>query len=168
MWQASGNQDIDWKQGHVSFRIIPPSSAIYFEAQLDDINYGDIALDNIKMKTSHCNMKKTWSNKRKTRKDVKKNLKEVKCGGEFYLNLNQVIVLTSPNYPNQYEKNIKCNYFLKSPENTVIATKFLDIDLEESSKDICIDGVEIRYYSLGQSGPVYVSKNKNFNIYYKI
>jgi hypothetical protein len=51
---ASGNQGKDWKYGEVDVTINPPSGAIYFEAELDDYNYGDIALDKIRMKRSQC------------------------------------------------------------------------------------------------------------------
>jgi hypothetical protein len=62
--------------------------------------------------------------------------------------------LKSPNYPFQYASNLRCNYYLKSPTNTKITIKILDIDLEDSLKDTCIDGLELRYFSLGQPGPV--------------
>ena len=54
--------------------------------------------------------------------------------------------------------NLRCNYYITSPQDTKIKIKLLDIDLEDSSNHICIDGLEIRYYSLGQPGPVYVKR----------
>ena len=88
------------------------------------------------------------------KKKSKRNIEQADCGGRYTLALNQNLVITSPNYPNQYYKNQRCNYFITSPIDTKIKVKLNDIDLEESSKNICIDGLEIRYYSLGQPGPV--------------
>ncbi len=106
------------------------------------------------MKHSFCD-NKNRSKKSKIRRNPVKHKKEIRnCGGEYNLSLNQKLIINSPNYPSEYDKNIRCNYFLKSPPNTLITSKFIDLDLEESSKDICVDGVEFRYYSLGQSGPV--------------
>jgi hypothetical protein len=51
---ASGNQGKDWKYGQIEITINSPSGAIYFEAELNDYDYGDIALDKIKMKKSQC------------------------------------------------------------------------------------------------------------------
>lgn len=34
------------------------------------------------------------------------------CGGEFEINSNS-LVITSPNYPEQYDKNMRCNYLIK-------------------------------------------------------
>ena len=106
------------------------------------------------MKNSLCE-NKSRSKKRKIRRNPAQQKNEIRnCGGEYNLSFNEKLIINSPNYPSEYQKNMRCNYFLKSPPNTLITTKFIDIDLEESSKDICVDGVEFRYYSLGQSGPV--------------
>lgn len=86
----------------------------------------------------------------------KRQINHDSCGGEFTLSLNQNLIIQSPNYPNQYDSNLRCNYLIRSPENTTITLKLLDIDLEESPNNICIDGLEIRYYSLGQPGPMLV------------
>ena len=78
------------------------------------------------------------------------------CGGEYTMSLNQNLKIQSPNYPNHYDSNLRCNYYIKSPSNTKISLKLIDVDLEESSKNVCIDGLEVRYYSLGQPGPMFV------------
>jgi hypothetical protein len=107
-----------------------------------------------KIKVSKFNYKKTkiYRIKNKRSSDVIYD----SCGGEYALSLNQKLKIQSPNYPSQYDPNLRCNYYIKSPKNTKITIKLIDVDLEESSKNVCVDGLEVRYYSLGQPGPVLV------------
>ena len=42
-----------------------------------------------------------------------KNAGSQMCGGEFDFDMNQKVIIASPNYPNQYVQNLKCNYLIK-------------------------------------------------------
>ena len=35
------------------------------------------------------------------------------CGGEFVFDFKQKVIIASPNYPNQYTQNLRCNYLIK-------------------------------------------------------
>jgi hypothetical protein len=85
-----------------------------------------------------------------------KDQPEIECGGQFNLTqTRQQIRVTSPNYPQQYPSNKICNYLIRSPNGTNISLRIVDIDLEVSQKSICVDYIEMRYYSFGQPGPSY-------------
>ena len=36
-----------------------------------------------------------------------------KCGGVYHLNQFQNLVISSPNYPCQYNKSVVCNYYVQ-------------------------------------------------------
>ena len=44
---------------------------------------------------------------------------------------------------------------LKSPPNTKIRVRLIDLDLEKTRMSTCLDGLELRYFHLGQPGPIY-------------
>jgi hypothetical protein len=88
----------------------------------------------------------------------KEDLNDEVCGGEVEITNEKVTEITSPNYPFQYDPNIRCNYLIKSPNNTRITLKIIDLDLEETNSNSCVDGLELRYYHLGQPGPIYCGR----------
>ncbi|CAF0843095.1 unnamed protein product [Brachionus calyciflorus] len=78
-----------------------------------------------------------------------------RCGGIYDLSLTKKITISSPAYPYQYPSSSKCNYLLKSPPNTKIYVKIIDLDLAKSARNTCVDSLELRYFHLGQQGPLY-------------
>jgi hypothetical protein len=79
------------------------------------------------------------------------------CGGTYEMSYTrQTTFIQSPNYPKQYPTSLKCTYLFKSPQQTKILLRFLDLDLEQTKIDSCVDSIEARYYNLGQPGPVLV------------
>ncbi len=89
--------------------------------------------------------------------------------------VDKKLLLTSPNYPNQYTSNLRCNFLIKvsfqgiqnkafailhdfvnkktSIPGKRLSVEGLDLDLEQTG-NTCVDGLELRYYSLGQPGPL--------------
>ncbi|KAK3588078.1 hypothetical protein CHS0354_012131 [Potamilus streckersoni] len=53
------------------------------------------------------------------------------CGSNLTV-LTGITTLTSPNYPNQYENNLRCHWIIHAPMNHRIAIQITDIDLQQS------------------------------------
>lgn len=190
LWSRNGSQSVNWIEDKIDIELLPPKSLIFFEAQLDGHNYGDIGLSQIKYTLGKCNLQTTWSEwtpwsnctceqqynfrvrecrvrdrrackgpEIEYRKCVCSKIseqKDVDCGGQFNLNQTiQQIRVISPNYPQQYPTNKKCYYLIRSPTETKISLRIIDLDLEVSEKNICVDYIEMRYFSFGQPGPSY-------------
>ena len=54
IWQKKGNQGDEWLNGEVEFFIEPPHTTIFFEAEVIDWKYGDIAIDDIVYSNQPC------------------------------------------------------------------------------------------------------------------
>ena len=64
------------------------------------------------------------------------------CGGTVELVKSGLI--SSPNYPNNYNDNVKCSWTLKAPEGKRIEVTVTDFDLEEADDNSdCYDWLEI-------------------------
>ncbi len=50
-----GNQGANWQNAKIEIELEPPVTAIFFEVNIDDWNYGDIAIDDILFRKSSCN-----------------------------------------------------------------------------------------------------------------
>ncbi|XP_076114385.1 uncharacterized protein LOC143082550 [Mytilus galloprovincialis] len=75
------------------------------------------------------------------------------CGGTIDLAAGETKILTSPNYPNNYDLGSKCTWLIKGvPENLIRATI---TDMEISNNDnACYHWIQIRYHLLGNMGPL--------------
>ena len=51
--------------------------------------------------------------------------------------------------------NFLYQYRFKSPIGTRIQIKVIDLDLQKTSLNLCLDSLELRYYHLGQPGPIF-------------
>lgn len=73
------------------------------------------------------------------------------CGGVF--DATDIIqTLTSPHYPDKYPKNIYCNYTLVAKKEEIIYVKFVDFELEDTSRICQYDNITIyKYYEYGKS-----------------
>lgn len=67
---------------------------------------------------------------------------EETCGGIFSVN-NNLQLLTSPNFPNKYPKNLKCNYTLVAGKEDYINVDFDEFELEDTSRACLYDNLTI-------------------------
>ncbi|XP_070210463.1 tolloid-like protein 2 [Littorina saxatilis] len=81
------------------------------------------------------------------------------CGGVITLSeTNRKAVITSPNYPEKYDNNLECHWFIKGPNNSTLTLTFSDFDLE-GVQGKCLDNVEVSTYMVGQRGSKYCGNN---------
>jgi hypothetical protein len=57
LWTKSGNQGNDWNFAQLELILSPPSNMIFFEAEVFDWKFGDIALDDIEYYLGSCQCK---------------------------------------------------------------------------------------------------------------
>ncbi|XP_071942787.1 hyalin-like [Antedon mediterranea] len=65
------------------------------------------------------------------------------CVENIYLNSNDVINITSSNYPDNYDNNENCEWIVESPQNTGILLTFYDIELESCCDFLIITYVDV-------------------------
>ncbi|RNA22052.1 blastula protease 10-like [Brachionus plicatilis] len=65
------------------------------------------------------------------------------------------MTISSPLYPYEYPSGANCIYLLKSPSGTKIQLQITDLDLQKTHLNFCLDSLELRYYHLGQPGPIF-------------
>ncbi|XP_071951556.1 hyalin-like [Antedon mediterranea] len=65
------------------------------------------------------------------------------CVENIYLNSNDVINITSPNYHDNYDNNENCEWIVESPQNTGILLTFYDIELESCCDFLIITYVDV-------------------------
>ncbi|XP_074641427.1 uncharacterized protein LOC141899169 [Tubulanus polymorphus] len=74
------------------------------------------------------------------------------CGGIYALTeTNNELTIKSPNYPNNYDNSIECNWMIKAPEKSFIHMVIDDIQME-AENDYCYDFLEYRKNHMGQYG----------------
>jgi hypothetical protein len=57
IWKVKGNQGEEWVSEKVELTLEPPYMNIFFEAEVIDWKYGDIALDDIEFQNEACQSK---------------------------------------------------------------------------------------------------------------
>ncbi len=70
---------------------------------------------------------------------------EENCGGIFSVT-KDLQALTSPNYPNRYPRNLKCNYTLVAGKEDYINVDFSEFELEDTSRSCVYDNLTIYKY----------------------
>lgn len=70
---------------------------------------------------------------------------EENCGGIFRVTKDAQI-LTSPNFPNKYARNLKCNYTLIANKEDYINVDFDQFELEDTSRSCVYDNLTIYKY----------------------
>lgn len=63
----------------------------------------------------------------------------LECGGTFVLPKGKI---TSPNYPNNFERNTYCEWLLKTEPSHTMTLKFTDFDFE-SSPNCSVNSVKV-------------------------
>ncbi|XP_041367909.1 uncharacterized protein LOC121382387 [Gigantopelta aegis] len=77
------------------------------------------------------------------------------CGGVLKLTKDEpMMILVSPNFPKDYDSDLRCHWLIKSPANTTIVLNFDNFELEEVNGR-CRDSLEIGHVRIGQPGAMY-------------
>lgn len=66
----------------------------------------------------------------------------LECGG---LQKSVKGIITSPNYPNNYDNNMECLWIIEVPATHTINLAFVDVDIAKSWIGNCSDVVNVRY-----------------------
>ena len=53
--------------------------------------------------------------------------------------------ITSPNYPNDYENNLSCDWILIAPEGKSVELEAQSFDLEQPDDNYCYDYLQVCY-----------------------
>ncbi|KAK3093187.1 hypothetical protein FSP39_012402 [Pinctada imbricata] len=80
------------------------------------------------------------------------------CGGVFK---DKTGVITSPNYPGEYEAESKCHWLIQGPHDSHITLQFDDFEVEQDV-DCLWDYVEITMQGLHMGGPRYCGEASGF------
>ncbi|XP_074647521.1 protein SpAN-like [Tubulanus polymorphus] len=75
------------------------------------------------------------------------------CGRVITINSGYQVI-KSPNYPSNYGNGVTCAWIIKTPKNTIMTIRFLDLEIDGAPTG-CKDSLEIRYQGLGNVGPRY-------------
>ncbi|CAH1796423.1 unnamed protein product, partial [Owenia fusiformis] len=68
---------------------------------------------------------------------------------------NPIEVITTPNFPGNYNPNQECNWFVKAPEGAFVNLHFTTLKIDGTlveKEHTCKDYVEIRQSMIGQNG----------------
>nr|XP_011447760.2 blastula protease 10 isoform X1 [Crassostrea gigas] len=75
------------------------------------------------------------------------------CGGIITLAAGESREITTPNYPNNYNRGAQCTWLIKGPEDKQIKMTILEFHVAfNQQRRFCYHWVEIRYNLIGQTG----------------
>ncbi|CAH0628596.1 unnamed protein product [Chrysodeixis includens] len=100
--------------------VLSSSSVVYITFNTDESNIGS---------SFHMSWSKTSTNLNREPQNL------INCGGNHTESIEpgRVVNFNSPNYPNNYNENLNCEWVFKSQKGRHLAITFLDFEIEETS-----------------------------------
>ncbi|XP_070531537.1 MAM and LDL-receptor class A domain-containing protein 1-like [Ptychodera flava] len=152
LWLRQFDQGNQWLHHELEVNI-----DTYFQIAFDGIcgsgYLGDIAIDDVDITIGRCPTSGTVD----TPTTVAPTPQD-ECNRHIYENFTQ---FNSPNYPNNYDNNLHCNYTFYVPPNQYAAIYFTDIEIESCGNDCGCDALiieDIRFCGTtkpGVNGTIY-------------